>query len=45
MGSSWMQVSPQNSMLLKCVQHEGGAIMLTKVIGKIELFFKVRQRF
>lgn len=36
MGSSWMQVSPQNGMLLKqSVQHEGNATMLTNVIGKI----------
>lgn len=30
-----MQDSPQNSMLLKSVQHEGNAIMLTNVTGKI----------
>lgn len=40
-----MQVSLQNSMLLQSVQHEGDAIMLANVIGKIELFCQVRQRF
>lgn len=35
-----MQVSPQNSMLLQSVQHEGNAIMLTSVTGKIESFCK-----
>lgn len=40
-----MQVSPQNSMLLQSAQHEGNAIMLTNVSGKIKSFCKVRQIF